>query len=212
MQVNVNGAWLTVLLIIGLALCTAGLSFLLPVADTVQNSLAAHMRTAMAALAAVSMAGAAFWFLGGLSSFKAQSRKAYGLFSSGLIIFGIALLQLPIIGLFDLWQSFWTVSGAALIPLLLPLLLIYFGMRMFTKLLRIQTVLTSFWVVVAGATAIVLITLFLGPIFIRVDNPQTVAVSLAAIAWGVVFSGVSAMLLHRVKVNIGPYYKKARPI
>src|SRR5688572_4599871 len=136
MYINLRKAKVVAVCIMLAALGVALSTFLLPVAETVDNATAAHLRTAMAALAAALTTGAAFWFLRGLTSFKAQSRHAYVLISIGLVVFSIALLQVPIIGLFDLWKSAWTTSGAAIVPFVVPLLLVYLGLRKFTKLLQ----------------------------------------------------------------------------
>lgn len=209
MHIDTGRAKLVVVLVVVAALGLSGLSFLLPVASTVQNPLAAHLRTAIAVIAATLTTAAAFWFLRGLDSFKAGSRHAYVLISIGLIVFSIALLQVPIIGLFDLWKSVWTSSGAALLPFIVPLVLVYFGLRTFARLLQITTRLTIFWLVLLVAIGLVVLTLVAGPAFIQVDNAKTVAVSLAVIIWGVTFSGACALLVRKVKLAIGEYYMTA---
>lgn len=76
-------------------------------------------------------------FVRGFRYFKQELRTAYTLLSVGIAFLGIAIAQLPIINLFNL--SFWTDSGAMLIPYLIAVIPTLLGMGRFARSLGLHT-------------------------------------------------------------------------
>lgn len=187
----------------------AALSFLVPVADTVQHAFQAHMRTAIALLAMTLFTSAALWFIIGVRHFAVSLRVAYVQLSVGLVMFSFALLQLPIFGLFDLWETAWAKSGGVVIIFVGATMLIYFGMRRFMSLLGLRSWVASFWKITLLLLAIAAATYVVAPSLIQYPNNDDVHAYLAVVAMAAGYVGAAAWLARRIKQAIGESYRRA---
>lgn len=192
-----------------LAIASAFLALWFTPRATGMDATSAHLRTFSALLVTVTSVGGSILFLGGVAQFKTQLRVAYILFSIGIILFGIALLQLPIIGFLDLWNSWWANSGLVIVPFVFATALIYAGVRQFVLLLGIKTQFAS-WsrviVVAAAATAIGFVT---GHNFARYRDVAGTDTYIAVVGWSAVFITYAALLARKLVDRIGPFYQDA---
>lgn len=81
------------------------------------------------------------FFLVGMGTFKSELQRAYIILSFGIGLFGLAQAQLPIVSLFN-W-GFWIDSGGIAVPYLLGVIGIFWGTRIFARLLSIKNFWTS---------------------------------------------------------------------
>jgi hypothetical protein len=168
-----------------------------------------HLRTAGALAVTITTLGGAAMLLGGLKGFKASFRLAYIMLAAGLILFGIALLQLPVIGLFDLWASWWANSGALIIPFVFATALVYAGVRQFARLLNIGGILTSFPFVIFVALAVAVAGFFLGHNFARYKDVAGTDTYIATVAWSVSYCTCAVLLMRHIVRHIGASYRNA---
>jgi hypothetical protein len=185
------------------------LVFLAPMPDSVKNVIAVQWRTSTALAVGITTIGATVLFLARLSNFKTSLRKAYILLSAGLILYSLALLQLPIIGFFDQWGTLWWAnSGLVVLPFVFATGMIYAGMRKFAQLLGIRSIVTSFWFVVGVAIGAAILSYFAGH-YLAVYRETIGTDGYAAItAWSTAYIFFAALLCRDILRRIGPSYKK----
>lgn len=186
----------------------AGLSFLLPVVSSVENTFAAHSRTAFAMALGVLYTGSAIWFLGGLANFKTRLRISYILLCVGLIIFSIAMIQLPIIGLLDQWDSAWATGGGVILIFMLASVFLYLAMRQLSRLIGLRTRLNSL-LAVSGATILITILFGIAGSLLVQYELEGVELYIAAVGWTVGFNLQAGLLALRIRKVIGESYKRA---
>jgi hypothetical protein len=190
------------------ALLLAGLTFLIPVASGVDDPLSAHLRTAVATVTAALFVGASVIFLQALKNFKSDLRVAYRLFASGMILFGVSLWQLPILGLFDQWNSAFVTSGGVLIPFLLCMVVSYVGMRRFARLLQIRSIVASVWFAIVISTLFAITSYFAAREGLRYSE-EGADVYIAVAGWATIFMVFTAILIHKIRHTIGQSYRRA---
>lgn len=83
------------------------------------------------------------FYIRGLRHFKSDLRVAYARLGLGIGMLGIAFAQLPVINFFGLY--FWLRSGGVLLPYLIAVCLIFFGLRRFASSLKLTSKVFSFW-------------------------------------------------------------------
>ncbi|HEV7454673.1 MAG TPA: hypothetical protein VGO07_05435, partial [Candidatus Saccharimonadales bacterium] len=195
-------------IVVGSVVC-AGLFWLLPTAHGVANAVASHMRVAIAALATALYTGSAVWLISNLHFFKAKLRTAYALVGVGFIAFSLALLQLPIFGMLNLWDSFWISSGAAIVVFLLTTVLIYAGMRQYVRLVHAKSPAQSYRLIVVITLVFALITLYISPHLVWYPNVKGLPTYLAAVAASLGFLTGAAVLGWRLSRTMGASYRDA---
>lgn len=166
-------------------------------------------RTASALFVTIVMIGAAGMMLSALKRFKKSMRKAYVLVAIGFLLFGVGLIQLPVIGFFNAWDTLYVNSGLLIAPFILSATSIYLGMRRFALVVSIDSMLTSR--IFAGCMAIIIGVLS----FIAAQQWSTrlyipgtdTYIAIAALsAW---FTSAAATLAWRIVGRIGPFYVSA---
>lgn len=187
----------------------AGLGgYFLP-ATGVERELENHWRMAIAVTMTTFMLGSALFFLTSLNTFKAGLRRAYRWFAAGMIVFGLGMLQFPVIVLRGLSDSFWAVSGVVILPFLCGTALMYFGMRQFAKLLNIRTVYLSFW---TGTLLVLDVAMASGILAYLLATNNTAGISTetytATIAWTTGFAMLALWLLAKIRRVIGTEYHR----
>jgi hypothetical protein len=171
---------------------------------------ALHARAASALLMTPPFIGAAVLFLAGFGHFKAKMRQAYTLFAWGILLFGIAMIQLPIIGLRDLWESWWANSGLVVAPFIFATSFIYLGIQRFALLLGIKNKLTDWRLLFSSALAFTLASFFGGHyLALYADSVDGLDIYIAIVAWSVVCITFAALLGRQVIDRIGPLYQPA---
>jgi hypothetical protein len=209
MQTNRDSrAPLKVIGIIIAAFACAGLFWLLP-ARNATDPTAAHMRVAIAALAMATYTGAGIWFITNLHFFTARLRTAYALVSVGLIAFSLALMQLPVLGLFNLWDSFWISSGAVVAGFAISPILIYSGMRQYARLVEAKSSAVSYLRILAITVAFAIATYFISPYLIRYPDVPGLPTYLAVVATTLAFVLASTRLAWRLSRSMGSSYHHA---
>jgi hypothetical protein len=186
----------------------AALTFMLPVAGTVENAAAEHSRTALATITAGWAVGAAIWMLAGARGFKSGLRSAYNMLAIGIILIGVSLMQLPIAGLYDLWDTPWLASGGAIVPFIVSGMLVYAGARKFAKLLEIKQRITSFWFVL-GVTAGAAVLSAVLAYFLVIYEMEGVETYIATVVFAACFLMFSALAVRAIKNTIGEDYRPA---
>ncbi len=81
------------------------------------------------------------FFLSGLKNFKSGLKRACIVLCVGIGLFGLAQVQLPFISLFE-W-GFWINSGGIAIPYLLGVIGIFWGIRLFARLVSVKSLFGS---------------------------------------------------------------------
>lgn len=200
--------WIILSACVGVAL----LSFLVPAVSTVQQPFAAHLRTAIALLAALPFMAAAIWFMVSLGLFKSGVRFAYRMFGIGMILFAAGIAQLPILGLFDLWNTAWAQSGAVAVIFIAGAALMYVAMCKLAKLLHIRGLITSVWFVVSVAFVFAVLTYFVSPFLVQYHNVKDVESYLAAVGFAAIFMTAGPIVTSKVKRAIGESYSHAMKI
>jgi len=76
-----------------------------------------------------------------LKEFKEALRRAYALICMGIVLYGIGQLQFPLFEIID--GRVWIESGGVILPYILSIVCIFFGMRSFGKLVGITALWTS---------------------------------------------------------------------
>src|SRR6187551_1859684 len=92
--------------IITLAALLAVTVFILPQANFSDPTFL-RSRTAGSIIVTILLIGAACMMLSSLQRFKKGMRKAYVQVALGYLLFGIAFIQLPVIGFFNLWDTWY---------------------------------------------------------------------------------------------------------
>ncbi|HSX01249.1 MAG TPA: hypothetical protein VLF67_03310 [Candidatus Saccharimonas sp.] len=146
-------------LIIGLAATIGLLTLLLPPHPSASfTELGLRLSLILTTAVMVLQIGASALFIWSLGGFKQQLRIAYLFISIGIILFGVAYFQTPILIYLDQTASFWVTAGVVSIPFIAPVLLYYIGVRRFASLFGYKSLWTSTWFAAAlsiGATAVV---------------------------------------------------------
>jgi hypothetical protein len=166
-------------------------------------------RTASALFVTIIMIGAAAMMLSALKRFKKGMRRAYVLVAIGFLLFGIGLIQLPVIGFFNGWDTLYVNSGLLIAPFILSAASIYLGMRRFAIVVSINSMLTSRFFVGCLAIIIGLLSFIAAQQWsTRLYIPGTdMYIAIAALSgW---FTSAAAILAWRIVSRIGPFYLPA---
>jgi MFS family permease len=149
-------------------------------------------------------------FILALKKFTDELKAAYTVISIGLVAYAIAQFQIPLILLLGLRESFYMVSGLAVVPTIVGIITMYAGVRRFAKLLDVN----SWWykwrtVWLSSIVAAVLAAFLPAPAAQPADTIITFKATVAIVAWGTVFSIANTALLFRIKRAIGQIYHQA---
>jgi hypothetical protein len=203
---HVHGSRYKVIVLLSILLSITGA--LTMFGENIGSDAALRSRAAAALIMAPPFVGGAALFLASLGRFKAKMRLAYTLFALGIILFGLAMIQLPIIGLNDLWESWWANSGPVVFPFIFATLLIYAGMQKFALLLGIRSKLTNWWILLGSAVSFTILSFFAGRYFaLYIDSVEGLDVYIAIVAWSVICITFAALLARQVIDRIGPFYQ-----
>ena len=201
-------AFTKIVIIITACFACAALFSLVPAREA-SNPTAAHLRVAIAALAMATSTGAGIWFISNLHFFTARLRRAYALVSIGFITLGLALLQLPVLGLFNMWDSFWISSGAVVAVFAATPLLIYSGMRQYARVVHAKSLAMSYKLIWTATIIFAVGTYLISPHLIWYPDVPGLPTYLAVAASTLVFLTAAAQLSWRLSRSMGSSYHDA---
>ncbi len=152
--------WILTLIVIVAIVAPAMVFRFLPTPDNLPTDAQEYrIATTAVVLFAWLHIGSVLLFLAGLQGFKEEFRRAYKAICLGLALYGISLLQFPIIAALNLWQSAWSTNGGKAIPLIAANIMLFIGLRLFAKQLNIQSWTQSFWLLAIAPVAAALFSL-----------------------------------------------------
>lgn len=148
---------------------------------------------------------AAIYFFEGLVGFRPELHGSYRLIAYGIILSGLALVQSPIISLFDLWYAWPLTTGFITLPYIIAMVIIYAGSSTFFRALSVKSVWRSFWPGAALIAVIVLLTVF------APHRPQPLSEGLFDLGQGMfaltaALSLVVALRLNAIRHHVSPAY------
>jgi len=167
-----------------------------------------HYQLTISAVIAVLHVGASVLFLNSLGAYKTELRKAYIYISVGVVVIALGTLQLPILSLFNLWESAWVTSGGIILPFLVAGISLYAGARLLGRLVNAKTVLTKASVVVPAIIAITVVLSFL-PHGAKSMPELEFDISNAVLVIDALFMLSGALIVLRIKNQIGEHYVNA---
>jgi hypothetical protein len=195
-------------LIMGLALATGLLAFLVP-APAGQEAKVFYSSFVTSVINGTLYTSSIVLFLAGLKRFKRGPRIAYGMLSVGLACAAIGALQYPFISLFNLWTNPYFANGWSETPFLVGLFLLYLSALTFSRLVGVKNLLTKWPVVITTILALSLLSLL-----IHHSADPTVEHStdllVAYNAWEIAFVAAGLGLLLATKKRTSVVY--ARPL
>lgn len=205
---NSGSSYKLLTLVVLLLLPIAGIiGFIVPSAPTVDHQAAVHTRMALTLLMTVAFSGSALLFLAGLGGFKSGLRIAYRWLASGIILFGLGMLQWPIIVLLDWFNTFWATSGLVILPFVGATALMYVGMRQFARLLDVHSRFTSLAVSMLVVFNFTLASGLAAHFF--ASNPTVGAQTYTAtVAWSAGFGLLAWLLVGKTRKVIGQTYRR----
>ncbi|HWY79155.1 MAG TPA: hypothetical protein VNW29_02240 [Candidatus Sulfotelmatobacter sp.] len=145
-------------LTIFIALTIAIISFGMPIPQSAVPSIAFHVQLAVAIIMGILYIGDVVLFLLGLKRFTAQFKITYFLICIGFLFLAVAQIQLPIFQALNFWNNPWVLKEGIQIPYIVGGIIIYAGVRKFSKLIALKTPLNS-WLIFSFI--VVVITLFI---------------------------------------------------
>ncbi|MDB5178802.1 MAG: hypothetical protein JWN01_745 [Patescibacteria group bacterium] len=147
-------------------------------------------------------------FLTTLDVYKAGLRRAYAAIAAGIMLLGLASIQLPIISAFNLWNSAWATRGGIVLPFVLTGIITYSGIRSFARLINIRHWLTRFGLVLPMIASLCALSAFLP--HVAANRPEIVFdISSAIIIWVSLFYAVCALTAAQIMRSVGAHYTQA---
>ncbi len=201
LKVKQLGIWLT-------AIAFAGASLLVPTPAS-STSAAFHVPLIIEVVMAVVSIGGALLFLVGLHSFKVKLRVAYALIAVGMMVYAIALVQLPIFQVLNLFSSWYVAQGWLNLPYDLSAFLLLLGVLRYASLLQARSRLLDPLVIFA----VVALAVIVSPLLPHSGNFYG---SMGSLIINVALTSISAVLLTFATIGFliikraaGPAYTKA---
>ncbi len=166
-----------------------------------------HITLMLSIMVAVLQPGAAALFVWGFPGFKRRLRIAYGAICIALLLLGLAQVQAAFLTYFGLQTSFWITSGLVVVPYIAPVLLMFFGVRLFAKLLDVKTIWMSFWFVLGIATTAAAAIILIAKQAVVNDVQSLASIGLAT--WTTIFMVASLLITLRTYRAASPAYRDA---
>jgi hypothetical protein len=169
-----------------------------------------HIQLFVETLFAVLYLGAGILFLTGLKGFKFQLKVAYTLIAAGMMAYAIALIQLPVFQLLDLFHTTWVDYGGFNLVYILTSSLLLWGVVRFARLIKAQSVAIKPMVIIAVSVLVSFGSAFL-PHASDVAKPNELANDLtnSTFVCGAVLLIFAAWGIAAAKRTAGPAYTNA---
>lgn len=202
---------------IGIVLITLGLTLLSvwggflasPPAHWIGAAEEFRLSLVLACVTAVTHLGGAALLIAGLGAYKAQMRAAYIAITLGIAGTAIGTVQLPLLDILDLLDSWWVTTGVVTLPFLLSGLAVYIGARRFGILVGTKTILARASVVLPAIILLIATASTFLPHAATSSSEIAFDVSTAVIMWTGLLFLVAALIILRVSSQIGAHYKSA---
>ena len=188
------------------ALALAALAMVVPLP---QSSLMVHADLAIVIIMATLNIGAASLFIYGLREYKAEMRKAYLAFASGIFVLAFATLQVAVLVALSLDNSSYARGIGIVLPFLLTGLLIYVGVRRFSRLVGVHSWLTKATLVIPGVIILSALSSLLPHVPGHPSPEMELDFSVGILFWITLLNMVSALIISQVNRRIGAHYVKA---
>lgn len=132
------------LLIIAVAFVAATLTLAIP--TPIDNSwLSFHTYLGLAFATTILYVGASALFAKALPNFTPTLQRAYFLICAGIVLLGIAQLQLPVLIWLGQVDGLWYETGLIALPYLAALVALFAGTRTFAHLFGVKNLTTRWW-------------------------------------------------------------------
>lgn len=152
---------------------------------------------------------AAIFLLTSFKGFKRRFKHAYLWLGISFITLAIGMVQYPIIGALNAFDSVYVTSGAGAIPFLLTAVFSFFGIVTIAKTVDVKSIFTSPWVVFGGALALGVAAYYLIP-SPRVDlPPDALKFTLGLYTLEAALITFQVIVLSKTVATVGTMYKKA---
>lgn len=138
-------------------------------------------------------------FIMALKDFKHGLRRAYTVLCIGIVLYGIGQLQFPLFEIID--GTAWVDSGAVVLPYILSISCLFFGMRHFGKLVGLKSLWLSPWLAYGSGIAIAVL---LGLI---IQSDQAIVLQLEFFLAVILF--FSVMIALQIRATTAKRYRKA---
>lgn len=152
--------------------------------------------------------GAAWWFLSALAGFTEDMQKAYRRLVFGVALFGLSLFQIPVLGIFNWWDTWYVFWGVILLPFVVAIFFMYVGLRKFGLLLQIQSRFMPWRMLIATTIVVAAIFVPIGHVFTRFPT-EGVEIYDTVLMWCLTGMSFCAILAGRIEREIGETYKDA---
>lgn len=117
-----------------------------------------HILLAIPTVFTIISLGAAWFFFSALKHFKAGLRRAYTITALGIVMLGIAHMQMPVIGYLNQFGGAWIHDGAIGFMYILPHSLLFVGSVIFARLVGVRNRFTTMPTVLAACLVGILFT------------------------------------------------------
>lgn len=138
-------------------------------------------------------------FVMALKDFKHGLRRAYAVLCIGIILYGMGQLQFPLFEIID--ATAWVESGAVVLPYILSISCLFFGMRHFGKLVGLKSLWLSPWLAYGSGIAIAVLLGF------AIQSDQAIVLQLEFFLGAILF--FSVMIALRIRSMTASRYRKA---
>lgn len=190
----------SMLTVAAVSLLSSTAFFLFPTITTLQD----RMHLAICFFIFFAQIASIIFFLTSLNAFKKQLRSAYILFAIGILLFGLYVLQLPLVSFLAIDPLFlsWSIAIATFIGAST----MYVAARKFATLLTVRDMVTSTWLVcvlavVAIGAIIVMPHVDFGMSELVIDSIFGLFMAAGTI------NAVSAVIVLRIRAKLGKAYK-----
>ena len=174
-----------------------------------QATLLVRGDLALVAVMATINIGAALLFISGLHDYKAEMRKAYRAFASGVLILAFGSLQVAVLVAFSLDTSNYARGIGVVLPFLLTGLLIYIGLRRFARLVGVRSWLTRAILVLPVVIMFSALSSQLPHAPGLLSTEVDLDFSTGILFWITLLNFISALLIYQVNRRIGSHYVQA---
>lgn len=149
-----------------------------------------------------------WFFLSSLRNYQPRLRFAYRVLSAGVLLLGIAQLQLPIIVWLKMLDSWWISSGLVLLPFGLSVVAMYVSAYIFARTVGVRSWVTRPYIIVAGVAAACALSGALPHIRITgtPDAELQFDVFVGLTVWTMLFNAAASVVYRRVSHTIGSLY------
>ncbi|HKU18849.1 MAG TPA: hypothetical protein VJP80_06275 [Candidatus Saccharimonadales bacterium] len=152
--------------------------------------------------------GAVVLLLMGAGAYKAELKRAYLAMCAGIMLVALGCVQLPVLGIFNLWGSAWVNNGFVGVPFFVSGLVLYIGVRRLALLIGQAGLLTRFVVVVPLVIVLCVALAFVPHVHVTFAE-RDFDIAYGIFMWSAVFTVIATVLLARIQRDIGQHYQSA---